>query len=122
MRLTTDKGEISLPEDFEFEIEVNNPFFSDEGTSSIPATLPSSAENLRLLDHPERPGRARKYVRKQTALLQHGIFQRKCRMIVERSGKEDGIVCSLAFNESEMYSDIKGKELKELLRPYAQPQ
>ena len=114
MRLTTDKGEISLPEDFEFEIEVNNPFFSDEGTSSIPATLPSSAENLRLLDHPERPGRAKKYVRKQTALLQHGIFQRKCRMIVERSGKEDGIVCSLAFNESEMYSDIKGKELKEL--------
>ena len=53
MKLTLEQGEIALPEDFAFQIESNHPFFSDEGTASVPVTLPASPENLDLLGHPE---------------------------------------------------------------------
>lgn len=33
MKLSVAAGEVSLPEDFSFDIESNHPFFSDEGTS-----------------------------------------------------------------------------------------
>ena len=114
MELTTENGSMILPEDFSFEIEVNNPFFSDEGTTSVPATLPAVLENLLNTGHPERPGRATRHIRTIPATLRHGIFSRKCNMIVDGAGKEDGISCSLAFNESEMYSSIKEKKLKDV--------
>ena len=31
MKLVTSNGELDLPVDFSFELEYNNPFFSDEG-------------------------------------------------------------------------------------------
>lgn len=114
MKLLTEKGEIALPEDFSFEIEVNNPFFSDEGTASVPATLPATGETLRILGHPERPGKARRHIRTIPAILQHGVFQRKCNLVTESASAEDGISASLAFAESEMYSSVKGKNLKDI--------
>ena len=34
MKLITEKGELALPADFQFDIEENNPFFSQEGAQS----------------------------------------------------------------------------------------
>lgn len=121
MKLSTEKGEIALPEDFSFEIEVNNPFFSDEGTASVPATLPPTGNNLDILGHPERPGKARRHIRTIRAVLQHNVFQRNCNLVTEGAGIEDGISISLAFSESEMYSDIKGKNLKDIFKDESLP-
>lgn len=116
MKLITEKGELALPDDFSFEIEANNPLFSDEGTSSVPAELPATGRTLDILDHPERPGRTKRLIRKVPAILQHGVFQRRCNMLVESAGTEAGISASLAFSESEMYSGIKGRTLKEIFQ------
>ena len=114
MRLTVEKGELPLPDDFSFEIEVNNPFFSDEGTASVPVTIPSSGDALDILSHPERPGRSRRHIRTVPAMLQHGVFQRRCNMLVDSCSMDDGISVSLAFTESEMYTSVKDRQLKEL--------
>ena len=39
MKLVTDKGELSLPTDFSFEVEQNSAFFSEDGAASIAATI-----------------------------------------------------------------------------------
>lgn len=114
MKLLTEKGEITLPEDFSFEIEVNNPFFSEEGTASVPAVLPATGDTFRIFGNIERPGKARRHTRVIPAILQHGAFQRKCNLVTESASAEDGISASLAFSESEMYSSIKEKNLKDI--------
>ena len=116
MKLMTEKGEFPLPSDFSFEIESNNPFFSEEGTASIPVTIPATGDALGLLDHPERMGKSKIHQRTVSAILQHGTYQRRCNMIVESCGNEAGISASLAFSESELYSSIKKKELKTLFK------
>ena len=116
MRLTVEKGELPLPDGFSFEIEVNNPFFSDEGTAAVPVTIPSSGDALDILGHPERPGRSRRHIRTVPAMLQHGVFQRRCNMLVETCGRDEGISVSLAFTESELYTNVKDKQLKDLFR------
>ena len=113
MKLVTSSGEVMLPDDFSFEIEVNNPFFSDEGTASVPAVLPGSAGTLDLLGHPERLGKAVRQGRTLPAILQHGVFQRRCKMVLG-TVNDEGVAVSLAFSESEMYSEVKDMQLKEL--------
>lgn len=114
MKLETETGSIVLPDDFSFEIESNNPFFSDNGTASVPATLPADSRILGMLQHPERCGMARRPVLSVPAILSHDIFQRKCNMIMESCGIDDGVSVSLAFNESEAYSSAKEKQLKDV--------
>lgn len=114
MKLTIGAGELSLPEDFSFEVESNHPFFSDEGTASVPVTIPASAENLRLLDYPENAHRPRRLVREQMAYLTAGSFRRRCKLITESAGKASGISASLAFLESEMYTDLQDRRVPDL--------
>lgn len=114
MKLTLENGELALPDNFTFNIESNHPFFSDEGTASIPVTLPASPENLSLLGHPDRINNAHRHIREYQACLQTGIFQKRCRLISESAGKEAGISASLALEESEMYAEIQDRNLRDI--------
>ncbi len=114
MRLITERGELTIPEDFSFEVEVNNPFFSDDGTASVPAALPATRHTLEILSRPDRPASAMKHARTMRAILQHGIFQRKCNMVIDSFDSDNGVAVSLAFTESEMYTALKQKKLKDI--------
>jgi hypothetical protein len=114
MKLETQNGELILPNGFAFDIHVSNPIFSNEGASSIATTLPATNENCRILDRPERLARSRKPVRKFPAVLNHGTFQKKCSMIIAGYNSSKGIEASLAFHESELYADFKGKDMKDI--------
>ena len=118
MKLTIGTGELSLPEDFTFEIESNHPFFSDEGTASVPVTIPASPENLKLLGYPEDPHSPRRHVREQMAHLTAGTFRRRCRLITESAGKAAGISASLAFMESEIYAELQERKLHDIFYNY----
>ena len=114
MKLETQKGELMLPDGFTFDIQVNNPIFSNDGAASIATTLPATNENCNILGRPERLARSSKPVRKFLAILKHGPFQKKCSMIIAGCSKTAGIEASLAFYESELYADLKGKNMKDL--------
>ncbi|MGM9763364.1 MAG: hypothetical protein ACI3ZQ_05030 [Candidatus Cryptobacteroides sp.] len=116
MKLITQKGEIELPNDFSFEIEVNNPFFSDDGTASVPAEIPGTRHNLALLGNPDRIAMSNRYMSTFPALLQHGAFQRKCNLIVDGFSSEGSLTASLAFAESDMYVSIQEKQLKDIFK------
>lgn len=114
MKLSVEGGEISLPEDFTFDIESNHPFFSDEGSSSVPVTVPASPENLRLLGSPDDVHGTKRQVREQTAHLKAGIFQKQCRLIAESAGKSSGISVSLGLLESEMYMELQDRRIPDI--------
>lgn len=49
------KGEVlDLPEGFSMAVEDSSPVFNDRGSQSLPATVPASSRNLRLLHFPHR--------------------------------------------------------------------
>lgn len=115
MKLTLENGDLQLPGDFTFELQLNNPFFSDEGSSSIPATLPASQENLAVLGYPTRLGSSPK-MRMYPAILSHGVFRMNGNLVVASAGTKDGIVCSLATKESILYSSLQEMSLKDLFK------
>lgn len=117
MKLTLENGEIALPRDYRFEITANHPFFSDDGSASTPASIPSTPQNRQLLDSPENYNRAHCYHRRFPAVLSHGVFSKRCRMVVESASRKGGISASLALEESELYAEIKDKQLKTLFSP-----
>ena len=114
MKLTLEQGEIALPEDFSFQVESVHPFFSDEGTASVPVTLPASQENLDLLGRPENINNSKRHIRIYEAFLQSGVFQKRCRLISESAGAKAGITASIALHESEMYADLQERNLREI--------
>lgn len=114
MKLETKNGELMLPEGFTFDIKVTNPIFSNEGAASIATTLPATNENCKLLGRPERLARSLKPVRKVSAMLKHGVFQKRCTMIIGGCSRTEGIETSLAFQESELYADFKGRNMQDI--------
>lgn len=113
MKLTTDKGELTLPADFSFEIEQNSAFFSNDGAASVAATIPATPADLAKLGYPTRLARQNVFMNAFPALLQKGTFQKRGVLVVAGAGR-DGVTCSIALEDSEFYSLHKDKNLRDV--------
>lgn len=116
MRLVTQFGSIELPEDFSFEVERTNPFLSDEGDATIPATIPASQRNLNVLENIDRVDKAFKFIKKVPAILQHGVFCKHGQLVIDTVNRKNGIAVSFAIENSDVYSQYKNKSLKEITK------
>lgn len=113
MRLITEQGELTLPEDFSFEVEQNSAFFSENGAATVGATIPATGEDLARLGFPTRVARSTKHINTFPAILQHGIYQKKGILAVA-SASSNGISCSLGLEDSTFYAEWKNSNLKDL--------
>ncbi len=116
MILSIKEGELMLPDDFSFEIERNNPFFSEDGTASIPVELPTTGDMRSKLGFPDRFNRAYRFVKKKPAVLRHQVFNKRCSLIIDSYGGASGITASIALDESQMYAELQEKNLKEIFK------
>ena len=114
MKLLTQNGQLDLPQDFSLLMKRNNPFLSEEGDASVPATLPSSPHNLAVLGHRERIDRAERYTNKVDAILQVGAVQKRGSLVMDTVHRSDGIDASLAIDSSDLYVKAKEKTLKQI--------
>lgn len=114
MKLLTQNGQLDLPRDFSLTMERHNPFLSEEGDASVPATLPSSPHNLAVLGHRERIDRAERYINKVDAILQVGPVQKRGSLVMDTVHRRDGIVASLAIDSSDLYVKDQDKTLKQI--------
>lgn len=114
MKVYMKNGELTLPQDFSFEITHTNPFFSTDGASSAPVTLPPTQENLEALGHPEDTHKLSRTVKNFDAQLYAGIFFANCKLVVDSASRKGGISASLALKESVMYGELQDKKLTEL--------
>lgn len=118
MKLATQKGQLELPQEFSMDIERTNPFLSDEGDASIPATLPASSHNLEVLEHRERIDRAERYMNKVEAVLEVGPIHKRGQLVIDTVNRGVGIDASFAIDNSDLYVQSKNKTLKEIIADY----
>lgn len=119
MKLTTEKGPLDLPQGYGITMRRTNPFLSDEGDASIPATLPSSTRNLANLGHPERFDSDLIPNNKISAILEIGPVQKHGKLVIDTAHRHDGIDASFAIDNSEFYVTAKNRSLKEILSSYS---
>lgn len=113
MKLITEHGQLPLPDDLEIAVEQHNPFFSDEGASSVPVTIPATQQALSVLGRPERVGGSNR-LRRIRATLSEGVFIRNGQLLMESASADEGITCSFLLAESEFYTQFKEKNLRDI--------
>ena len=116
MKLNTVNGGLSLPKNFSFEISINNPFFSDDGASSLPISIPASVENLATLGFPDRIGRRSRFGKRIKAVLSHGSHYLSGTLLIDSTSVDNGISSVLLTNESVFYERFQEQPIKELLQ------
>jgi hypothetical protein len=89
MEILVDGQALDIPKDFSLELELNNPFFSEDGSQSLPVTLPYTSHNLSLLDNPQSITRTKKILTDRSATVRDGIFQQTARLVVFSSYEEE---------------------------------
>lgn len=110
------KGEaLDLPEGFSITVEDSSPVFNDRGSQSVPATVPATRRNIRLLDAPHRidagvcpnsPAR--------TVEVVAGGRVRRGTLNVTDAGLDAGVTFSVGFDNSTAYARWQGRKLSEL--------
>ena len=113
MRLVTDKGDLTLPSDFSFEIEQNSAFFSEEGAASITATIPATPQDQAKLGFPSRIARKNRFINTVNASIQKGVYQKHGQLVIA-SSDDRSITCTMALEDSDLYTQHKDKNLKEV--------
>ena len=110
------KGEpLDLPLGFSIEIEDSNPIYNEYGSQSVPATVPATRRNNRLLSFPARidtgvdPNNP-EYV----AAVQDGAYIRRGAMNITEAGKKEGITFNIGFDNSTAYARWQKRRLSEL--------
>lgn len=112
MKLITPAGELPLPSDFQFEIIENNPFFSDEGTQSIPTSLPATVDTINKLGI-TRISSGKRFGRKFPAKLAAGTIHKDGQLLIA-SKNDNSVTGSIMLNESDLYSKMKDLQLPEM--------
>lgn len=115
MRLYTERGEFTLPEDFSLEMQLKSPVFTSEGSASATFSLPASNENLEAAGRPDRISRQFPFVNHLECILQLGTFQIQGTLIITSCSKQS-IGCCYTYNEGSLYADYKDESLKEILK------
>lgn len=114
---TSSMPELDLPFDFWPELSRTNPFLTEEGSQSIPLTLPASEHNMKTLgwqhriNHSKRPPKSTKAIFSDNAVWMNGTLN------ISEVNKKEGITSSFYTNEGRIYEKIKGYLLKDLEWP-----
>lgn len=106
--------EFQLSADLWPELSRTNPFLTEEGSQSIPFTLPLTENNLKLIGYPYRGLSTSRPERKiPTILADESLFMRGS-LFINEAHRTDGISCTFYTNEGQLYEKIKDYNLNEL--------
>lgn len=108
---------LDLSDNFGIDIEDSNPIWNEVGSQSVPATVPATPRNCRLLDFPNRvDASVHPNAPMRTAYIKDGAYIRSGKMNVTEAGKIEGITFNVGFDNSTAYVEWTGKKLAELPR------
>jgi len=115
IEIQTNGQTLDLPDNFRIDIEDSNPIFNDRGSQSVPATVPASRRNVRILNfatrldagvEPNNPERV--------ATVFNGAYHRRGTMNITSASKKEGITFNIGFDNSTAYAKWREKKLNEL--------
>lgn len=106
---------LDLPDGFSMAVEDTNPIFNDQGSQSIPATIPPTRRNNRLTGHVVRVDNAENpNDPERTCIIETGAYQRRGTLNYTSANSRDGITFNVGFDNSTAYEKWKNKKLTEL--------
>lgn len=109
--------EFQLPADFRPELSRTNPFLSDEGSQSVPLTLPASDHNLLQIGFIHRGTSTQRPIKKIPTIMADGAAWMQGTLYIEQVNKNEGINCTFYTNEGQLYEKIKDYKLRDLNWP-----
>lgn len=102
---------LDLPVGFSIQMEDTNPIFNDRGSQTIPATVPATDKNRRLLGFADRLDNISSAP--ISAVLESGSYRREGKLNITGCTSE-GFSFNLGFDNSVAYEKWQGKQLKDL--------
>ena len=115
IEIRTDGEALDLPKGFSMEIEDSNPILNERGSQSLPATVPATRRNVRLLHAVHRIDSAfNPNFPEQKAVVSSGGFIRGGVLNVTEAGRNEGITFNVGFDNSTAYTEWSARKLSEL--------
>lgn len=115
IKITTNGEPLDLPSDFTFTIEDTNPIYNERGSQSVPATVPVTRRNIRLLNAPHRIDSGIDPNNPQLrAEITSGTYRRSGLINVTEAGRKEGITFNIGFDNSTAYASWADTKLREL--------
>ena len=106
---------LDLPSGFTIEIEDSNPIFNERGSQSVPATVPATSLNSRVLKFPYRIDSAFDPNNpEQTVRIVNGAYIRSGMLNVTEARRGESITFNVGFDNSTAYAKWQQKKLAEL--------
>lgn len=115
IQIRTNGEALDIPSGFSIDIEDTSPIFNDRGSQSIPATVPATRRNIRLLDAPHRIENDMdpNLPQRQAEVIAGSYIRRGVINLTEASRKE-GYTLNIGFDNSEAYAKWQQRKLTEL--------
>lgn len=109
------KGEaLDLPDGFTVDMELTSPVFNDRGSMSLPATVPPTARNLRMLGHPQRLDNAADPRRGVAAWVRDGVTLICGTLNVDTASASEGVSFNIGVDNSVAYEKWAARILPDL--------
>ncbi|WP_417008622.1 hypothetical protein [Bacteroides congonensis] len=114
LTIKTQKGIYDVPTDFQMEVEITSPIYTDKGSQTLASTLPATKRNLYLADYIHRVDLVNAPGKDVMAIIADGIYRRTGKQNITSASRESGIVANFGFDESLMYEAWSNVSLKKL--------
>lgn len=114
LTIKTQKGIYDVPGDFQMEVEITSPLYSDKGSQTLASTLPGTRHNLYLVDYAHREDIVNAPGKDIMATIADGVYRRTGKQNISSASRENGIVANFGFDESLMYEAWNNVSLKKL--------
>lgn len=114
LTIKTKKGIYDVPGDFQMEVEITSPIYTDKGSQTLASTLPGTKRNLYLVDYIHREDIVNAPGKDVMAIIADGIYRRTGKQNITSASRESGIVANFGFDESLMYEAWNNVSLKKL--------
>lgn len=120
MEIRIDGEALDMPRDFTMEIEETSPVYNDRGSQSVPATVPATRLNMRLLGAAHRidSGSDPNGSQRRVELID-GAYMRRGVLNVTEAGLHEGYSFNVGLDNSAAYAVWREKRLRDIGLPPA---
>lgn len=109
--------EFQLPAEFHPELSRTNPFLTDEGSQSVPLTLPASEHNMKLIGFPHRFVATKRPEVKLPVIFSDGSSWMRGTLFIESASRKEGVKCTFYINEGQLYEKLKDMKMGDIEWP-----
>lgn len=114
LTIKTQKGIYDVPSDFQMEVEITSPIYTDKGSQTLASTLPGTKHNFSIAEYIHRIDIVNAPEKDIMAIIADGIYRRTGKQNITSASAESGIVANFGFDESLMYEAWNNVSLKQL--------